>query len=655
MFEAFDRMKHSNLGGTEDQLRDLIFQAQETKFRWGEELRDRIGTVEELQSHSAQMRAQWLENIGGLPECDMPLDARVVRRQELREFTLESILVRSCTGSFISASMYLPRGITYPAPAILFVCGHTPAGRMGEIYQTVCQILARAGLVVFAMDPPGQGERAHFYDPETGEYVIKRSVRDHDACGIPSIATGKFLLRYFLGDEMRAVDYMLTRPEIDPKRIGITGCSGGGTQTAAMMACDPRLAAAAPCAFITTRREIMHSGKPQDAVQIWPGITEMGFDHVTPFMIFAPKPATILALKYDFFPIEGTRETFAQAKRFYGLYGKEENLRMYEEEYIHSYTPSQAVQAAEFFTEVFYGEKRTVSKDNLQMLPEEEMYASPTGQIHADFPDVKGLPDAVRETAAECRARRMKLPEKERLERAENWLRTAVEKNRTSWPFNAKFVTMVPEREGNWESQVIIWWTQQRLNCCGNWIRSNGAKKPGTAPLVLALWDEGTSRISAHADWIRQQCDAGYEVLVMDVPGTGQLHQNILNDEEYRTADWKQYLDTRYRLADDLLYMGDSMPAMHCYDVLQTIRMLKAEYGLQNENITLYCEGNAGVYGVMAGFLNREVGMRYSENLLRSVEKQIIGPKVFYYDDSLSVLLPGMLEYFDYEELMRSE
>ena len=101
------------------------------------------------------------------------------------------------------------------------------------------------------------------------------------------------------------------------------------------------------------------------------------------------------------------------------------------------------------------------------------------------------------------------------------------------------------------------------------------------------------------------------------------------------------------------MYMGDSCAAMRTYDVLRTIEMLGAEFGVPEEAITLYCEGPSGIYGVIAAFLNEKVGAWYGEDLLDSVERQYIHQEVFQYDNSLTLLVPGMLRYFDYEELKR--
>ena len=358
MFEKFNNMTHQYTRTSYEQLKDFVYHEQEKLFEYGERRRASINDVNQLKAYNEEMRTLWLEKIGGIDFPVSSLDAKVTSRLEQSDYTIESIIYCSRPHTYVTGSLYLPKGSPFPAPAILFLCGHHEESRMADEYQMVCDTLAKAGLIVFAIDPIGQGERANFYDPKTDTYLIKRTTSDHDACGIPSTATGQFLQRFFLCDEMRAVDYMLTRPEIDPKRIGITGNSGGGTQTLAMMAADDRIAAAAPGTFVTTRKEYMYSGQAQDAEQIWPGITAFGFDHVTPFMIFSPRPVAILATKYDFFPIEGTRETFSQAKQFYHMYGKEDNLRLYEDKFTHCYTPQLAVWAAEFFTEIFLNEKK---------------------------------------------------------------------------------------------------------------------------------------------------------------------------------------------------------------------------------------------------------------------------------------------------------
>ena len=650
MFEVFDKMTHQYNRTSYEQLKDFIYREQEGMFDRADEQRAGVQTLEELQSYNAAMKQVFLDAIGGKIETDAPLNAKVTGKLDMGDYTIESIIFNSRPQTYVTASLYMPKDIELPGPAVLFVCGHAPSGRMDEDYQRVCYTLVKAGLIVFAMDPMGQGERGDFYDPETGTYLINRTTPDHDACGVPAVATGRMLQRYFLCDEMRAVDYMLTRPEIDPKRIGVTGNSGGGTQTTVMMAMDDRIAAAAPGTFVTSRREYMQWGQAQDSEQIWPGIADKGFDHVNPFMIFAPRPAAILAVKYDFFPIEGTRETFREAQRIYGLYGRKEQVRLYEDEYTHSYTPKLAVCAAEFFSEIFLGRKVTVDNRHFEPLPEEKMYATRTGNIKGEIADARLVPQEVAEYAEELRKARMALPEAERKARAKAWLTERVMFHRTPVDFNARiFPKDACAQIDGYMGTSVSWWTQKRLFSYGVMIKQEKYDSVMNLPTVLAVWEDGSKKISEHEAWIRQQCEAGKQVFVLDVPGVGAIEQRNMT----LGATYKGAYGTLYTLCGNLMYMGDSCAAMRTYDVLRTIEMLGAEFGVPEEAITLYCEGPSGIYGVMAAFLNEKVGAWYGEGLLDSVERQYIHQEVFQYDNSLTLLVPGMLRYFDYEELKR--
>ncbi len=650
MFEVFDRMSHHYNRTSYEQLKDFIYRQQEKMFDKADEAREKIQTPEQLARYNDEMQQAFDQAIGGEIVTDVTLDPQTAHILDMGEYTIESILFRSRPHTYVTASLYIPKGITLPGPAVLFVCGHSSEGRMDEDYQRVCYTLVKAGMIVFAIDPLGQGERGNFYDSATKSYRINRTTSDHDACGIPAVAAGSYLQRYFLCDELRAVDYMLTRPEIDPKRIGVTGNSGGGTQTTAIMAVDKRIAAAAPGTYVTSRREYMYQGQAQDSEQIWQGVAEKGFDHVNPFLLFAPRPAAILAVKCDFFPIEGTRETFRTAQRFYEMLGCKENIRLYEDNYTHSYTPQLAVWAAEFFSEVFLGKKVTVDNSSFIPLPPEKMYATQTGNVGESIPDAQLTPEQIREYAAELRKKRLALPEAERKQRAQKWLENKVFHNRLPVELNPRvFPKSACTQVGGFMGTSVSFWTQQRLFAYGVIIKPEAWEQQTALPTVLAVWEDGTKAISAHEQWIRAQCEAGKQVFVLDVPGVGNIEQR----EMVFGASYKGAYGTLYTLACNLMFMGDSMAAMRCYDVLRAVEFLHTEFGIAEKDITLYCEGACGVYGVMAAFLNEKVGVEYGENLLESVEERYLGDSLFQYDNTLPVLVPGMLEYFDYYELKR--
>ena len=133
--------------------------------------------------------------------------------------------------------------------------------------------------------------------------------------------------------------------------------------------------------------------------------------------------------------------------------------------------------------------------------------------------------------------------------------------------------------------------------------------------------------------------------MVVNLPGVGAIEQaHVWGWSPYRAA-----YGTMYKMCCDLMYMDDSMAAMQTYHLLRTVDMLRDYW--QIDDVSLYCDRQEGVYGILASYLG-EIPRVYGENLLTSVEGQILSQWPLNYDNTLSYLIPGMLKYFDYNELM---
>jgi len=623
--------------GRHTQLNEFLVRRQMALLQKGDEQRGQIDSIEKLKSHAMSMRKMFIEKLGGIPKRDCPLNARTVKIVDMGTFTIEDIIYTPRKDVYVTSSLYIPKGITKPSAAVLFLSGHTNEGRMGKRYQEVCQTLVNAGLIVFAPDPPGQGERISFYNAQTGEWDTAAPTKDHDLCGLASLSIGQFLAGYFLNEQMAAVDYMLTREEIDPEKIGVTGCSGGGLQSISMMTCDDRIAAAAPATFTTTRRDILYTCQSQDAEQIWPGCAVYGFDHFEPYIIFAPKPVKILTVSADFFPIEGAYEVYDYVKKIYSLYGKEENVEIYEDNACHEYTQPLAEQAAEFFCRIFGVERHDVNQ--LNALPIDELRATKSGNVKGDFLDAKNILDEVVLSANELAKHRASTL-------AKKWLREKVEYSRIeSQPVLRIEDAHVDKHIDGFTGKGATWWVQKRLAAYGMLISKGENDYPLTCSTVIALWDNGTRAITEHEDWIKSKCNEGNQVLVVDLPGVGNIEQAQL----WRVSEYRRRYGTFYKMCCDLMYMDDSMAAMQTYHIIRTVNMLKE--CLHVKDVSIYCDEQEGVYGIMAGYL---LGLEreYGKNLLCSVEKQILSQSPINYDNTLSYIIPGMLKYFDYDELM---
>lgn len=309
-----------------------------------------------------------------------PLNAKVTGKLERENFTVEKIIFESHPGFYVTAALFIPKKLQKPGPAVIYCSGHTELGFRSDTYQKVIINLVEKGFIVFAFDPIGQGERLQYVDPETGKSKVGGPTTEHSYAGVQTLLTGTSLSDYFIWDGVRALDYLETRPEVDMKRIGITGRSGGGTQSALIAAYDDRIYAAAPECYITSFKRLLQSIGPQDAEQNPYNFIKNGFDHADFLHIRAPKPALIITTTHDFFSQQGARETYAEVQNSYAAFDTSENIQFAEDFGKHESTKNNRETLYTFFQEHLQ-----LSGDNsdheITPFAVEELWATPTGQV----------------------------------------------------------------------------------------------------------------------------------------------------------------------------------------------------------------------------------------------------------------------------------
>jgi cephalosporin-C deacetylase-like acetyl esterase len=198
---------------------------------------------------------------------------------------------------------------------------------------------------------------------------------------VQCLLVGDNVARYTIWDGIRALDYLLSRPEVDPKRIGVTGNSGGGTHTAYLAALDDRIHVAAPSCYITNWRRLLETIGPQDAEQCIPPFLADGLDHPDFVLAFAPKPYLILSAVRDFFAISGARESFAEARRVYDSIGAGDRVSMVEADDGHGYSKPRREAAYRWFSRWLQGAEDTSGEPDVEILPEDQLWATTSGQI----------------------------------------------------------------------------------------------------------------------------------------------------------------------------------------------------------------------------------------------------------------------------------
>ncbi len=582
-------------------------------------------------------------NLGGLPSVTTPLNARVTGTVSGEGFRIEKVIFESRPRHYVTANLYIPS--TLPAgrsAAVLFLSGHHNTAKVVGEYQSVCQTLARAGLIVLSQDPVGQGERLSYFEPDTQKNPVGMGTRDHDHSGAQLRFMGDTLARIMLHDAMRGIDYLISRAEVDPAKIGVTGNSGGGTQTSLVMLADPRVAAAAPATFIMSRDAYQRTGQPQDAEQIWPGFTAAGFDHEDILLAMAPKPVCVLAVTSDFFPIEGTRRTVTRGRRVWEIAGKGAALALVEDDSTHSYTPNLAKAAAAFFAQHLLGRTVDLKTFEPKLLPAEQLYATKSGQVRGELADAEFVFEANLQRYKEAEATLAAMAPAERKTRARDWLRTQVMRQREASPLNPRRIDR-GRRVGAFTVDTAFWYPQPNLANLGMLIRPR--ERPSeNLPVTIAIWEEGTAALSKHAAWIEAETGRGRAVFVVNLSGMGPLKLDAINH-----GAMNAFYGTWHKLSDDLEWMGDSMVALRTFEAWKAVDVLAAWPELKRDDVRFYAEGRVGVHAKLAAALEPRVsGCEWNEGFRFA---DFVRTRFYDTADIKPYFLPGVLRYFDVDQL----
>jgi cephalosporin-C deacetylase-like acetyl esterase len=346
-----------------------------------------LKTPEDIRKRQEFLKQKFLEALGGFPE-KTPLNARVVGTLRCDGFRVEKVIYESRPHHHVTANLYLPEDRT-PVPGVLLPCGHSDNGKAAEAYQRACILMARNGLAVLCYDPIGQGERNQLLD-KAGKPSI-RGTSEHTMIGIGALLVGQNTATYRIWDGIRSLDYLASRPEIDPKRLGCTGNSGGGTLTAYLMALDERIVAAAPSCYVTTLEKLFATIGPQDAEQNITGQVAFGMEHADFITMRAPRPTLMCVASRDFFDIDGAWTTFREASLIYAKLGHGERVALFEFDDKHGFSKPRREAAMRWLRRWLLGKDDAPTEGNSKTFTDAELQCTRSGQVLEDFKGVSAF------------------------------------------------------------------------------------------------------------------------------------------------------------------------------------------------------------------------------------------------------------------------
>ncbi len=561
-----------------DMMKNYLLHLAGQKFEDWKQQYEQLKTPQQIAEYQKRLGEKFLEAIGGLPERT-PLNPQVTGVVWRDGYRVEKVIFESQPKHYVTAALFLPDGQKHesPYPGVLVPCGHSRNAKAYESYQTMGALLALNGMAALVFDPIDQGERSQM----PSQLPQLWGTRAHSMVGVGSILLGRNTARFEIWDGMRGIDYLQSRPEVEPNRIGCTGNSGGGTQTSYLMALDGRITAAAPSCYITSFERLLSTIGPQDAEQNIYGQLAFGMDHTNYLMMRAPKPTLICAATKDFFDIEGTWATFRYAKRLYGSMGFAECVDLIENDAPHNYNELQRQSVVRWMSRWLLKEDEPITEPEIKLLSEEEIQCTLEGQVMS-LKAARSTYDLNRDFERELAEQRKKIwmstDQKEMLQ----MVRQLAGIRRLTELTEPTVQQLGVTQRGGYRIEKMILKPEDGIYLPAlMFVPEQEPTKSG----VLYIHEQGKNADAAEGGPIEKLMQAGKAVLAVDLRGTGETQQT---NRDYFTA----YL------------LGRSCVAMRAEDIMLCSRFLRKRQGTP---VDLIAVGHVSIPALHAAALEPEM------------------------------------------------
>src|SRR5438093_3315351 len=542
-----------------------------------------VRSLEEWKRQRPALRGELLYMLGLDPFPERtPLKPQVTGTLTRPDYRIDKLVFQSLPGLYVTANLYLPASGSGPLPAILYVCGHAPHPLGAKsYYQDRAAWFASHGYVCLILDTLEFGEVAG----------IHHGIHDLNIWNWLSL--GYTPAGVEVWNAMRAIDYLETRPEVDPRRIGMTGVSGGGATTWFTTAVDERVAVAVP--GLST-----YTFASQAAHWVAAGQCDCIYFHNTYLRDFpivgaliAPRPLLFFSGRRDpDFPPDGYHAVYGKVKSVYDLYagGSSPQIREVDDDVGHSDPPRFRRETREWMNRWLRNDATPVAEE-----PDVEAGAEPAEtlaclsgpprdainyHVHDLFTSPVRLTAPANAVGPALRRKDLIAQLREKVFR---WF------PRESLPFE----TTVSLNDGGWAARYADYKDVEFTSEAGVRIRAQLLRPKGQpqAPLLIYAKRAGDSIYFLDLDELLPVLGR-YAVLILNPRLTEQPVSAFQYAEIERSASW----------------VGRTVAAMQTWDILRAVEWALGEERLATREVSLYGKGEMGVLALYAGLLDERIG-----------------------------------------------
>ncbi len=569
-------------------------------------------TREAWYTAKINLRKNLLEAWGGFPENPAPLQPKKLGELQRNGYRVEKIIFQTLPGLWLTANAYVPDR-PGKLPAILMVHGHWHGAKQDPVVQSRCIGAARLGFFVLAVDAFGAGERA--VGRALGEYHGDMTAATLLPVGLPLSGLQVY-------ENIRAVDYLQSRPEVNPEQIGITGASGGGNQSMYAGAWDERLKAVAPVCSVGNYQAYL--GAACCMCEVVPGALKFTEEWSLLAMV-APRALLVINATRDSsqFSVSESNRSLDRATSVFTAFGKPENIRHSIFESGHDYSRPMR--------ETVYGWMTLHLKHegNASPLPEPELTTEDPESLRC-FPGDSRPDDWITIPKFAATQARHLLASRNSTTPADH---SAIEKkNRqkilldllggfpTSSPLNLKVID-----SSDHQSRQIIFTPEPGIT-----LTARHQFGRDNSPLTIVLDLEGAERAAA-SDAARQAITSGHSLITLDLRATGKLawpQDKVGRAPDHTTAQWG-------------LWIGRPLLGQWVYDLHLLLDALKETDSAPHTEIRITGLGPAGIVALAAAALDNRITKVTAVNSLATYVTE--AP---YENQRMGILVPAIFKSF---------
>ena len=559
--------------------------------------RERIRTAANVETRNRYVRDKFREMIHGFPERT-PLSPQTVAVHQRDGYRIENVMFQSRPNFWVTASLYIPASANARCPGVISPCGHYPLARMDPEYQCAYVDLVKAGFAVLAYDPIGQGERRQYWNPATGETEVAAApIFEHSMAGQLLLLMGEDLTHYRVWDGMRAIDYLETRPEVDPQKIACAGHSGGGTLTLFISALDERIKCAVVNEGGTAARWPVHArpeGRvgPADVEQnYFPG-AKYGVDMPDLHIAIAPRPLLALVEEYH----AGFNRAAEQIRNRYAQLGVADRFSTEQANDPHAWTPKLRLATTRWLSRWLLNAPGPEREPDVTIERPQTLYCSPNGSLR-----YSQIGDTIFSLILK---KQEHLPPQRELTSAElaTQLASLLRYKKPDAPLSPRVLGTTPRKGYSIEKLEF-------LSEAGIYIPAwvfIPEQKAAQHPAWLFFNDAGKQADGMEFGLYERMARRGRMVIACDVRGIGET-----KPPHTPAGDWppefKQLFDVETAIAYMAWYVDESLMGMRVQDVVQSVSYALSRGDVDKRQLRVVGKGAGALWVLFAAMLDERI------------------------------------------------